>query len=1235
MSVAWQMHPDSDPLHPLRMPLRGCHLIEASAGTGKTFTIAMLYVRLVLGHGTTDTAHGRPLTPPEILVVTFTEAATQELRDRIRARLSQAATYFRIDPAQITAPDGEDLLHELRSQYTPADWPTCARKLEVAAEWMDEAAVSTIHGWCNRMLHEHAFDSLSLFNQTLETDPSDLRSEVVRDYWRRFYYPLTTAAMAQVAVEWASPQALEDAVRPLWDHIHQLPDVASPVDLLAQCQREQAQTLQQLKAPWPAWADELQSLLDDAKTHKRFNGTKLRSSSYTDWLNAIRTWATSDQTTLELSEAAWNRLTPTGMADAWREAPVLDHPALHAMTPLREALKQLPEPRIGLLSHAARWIATEFDATQRRRSQLGFDDLLRGLHAALNGEHGTRLKEIIRQQFPVALIDEFQDTDPVQYQIFECIYELSQSHEDRALILIGDPKQAIYAFRGADIHTYLKARAAVGPHLHTLGTNHRSSQALVNATNHCFNRVEQDPQSQGAFLFRRHGLNPVPFKRVNAKGLTSSFQVQGAPVAAMALNVLPHEGKLSKERYIDQMAEICARQLVDWLEQGQADAAGFSDPQRGWQRLLPSDIAILVNNRQEANRMRSALARRGLRSVYLSDKDTVYETPQATEIYRWLMACANPTDDRLLKAALSTASLGLDFPALEALHRDDTAWESRLLQFQGYQVLWRQQGVLPMIRRILIDFHCPQRLLGQEADLRGQSGERILTDLLHLAELLQQASFTLEGEHALIRFLAEHIQQPRGGTDDKQLRLESDAHLIQVVTIHKSKGLEYPVVMLPFICATRPTKDSDVPLTWHDDDGVPHISLTPDEDGLARSDEERLGEDLRKLYVALTRARHHTWLGLAPLDTLGVSAMGHLMGLKDTPPTAFMQGVQAFAQGQPDLLVQQARAVTFTRFQAAVSTTDPGQACRPRRAAREHWWISSYSGLPIGGQRTPGASWTEDSAQAENWLEGQLERPLPDTRSSQAPRARLSHPMHQFPKGAQPGTFLHDLLEWCARAGFQTVLKQPDALRAWITQRCVAHRWTAWVDPLCDWLPQLLTTPLPVDGGALRLCEVDTARAEMEFWIETQQLDLQALDDAVVAHTLSGRPRPRLAPDSLTGMLKGFMDLVFEHDGRYYVADYKSNWLGEDESAYTPQAMEAAIRANRYDLQYVLYLFALHRLLQSRLPDYDYDCHVGGAVYLFVRGIAAPTAGVHFERPPLALMHTLDQLFSGQGGTPR
>ncbi|MBL8485666.1 MAG: UvrD-helicase domain-containing protein, partial [Rhodocyclaceae bacterium] len=480
------------PLAPLAFPLVGSHLIEASAGTGKTYTIAMLYVRLVLGHGGGSAFPGGPLTPPDILVVTFTEAATEELRDRIRARLAEAAARFREDPAGIRPPDDPDPLHHLRAGYPPDQWPVCARRLELAAEWMDEAAVSTIHGWCNRMLREHAFDSGSPFLQNLETDQRALAAETVRDYWRTFVYPLDQDGAATFLACWSAPDALQRVVGPLLGHAGRLPEPDGPANVLRAMREERQQRLAELKRPWAAWSEELRDLFDKAKAAKAIDGRKLRSDWYGNWLDALRDWATMPDHEMPDLGKGWDRLKREGIAEAWTKGTPPDHPAFEAISRLKPALEALPNPKPALLAHAVRWIARTLDEARRRRAEIDFDDLLTGLDAALRGPLGDRLADIIRRQFPVALVDEFQDTDPVQYRIFERVYQVAENRQDCALVLIGDPKQAIYAFRGADIHTYLKARRAVGNRVFTLDTNFRSTGAMVEAANHCFRRAEEE-----------------------------------------------------------------------------------------------------------------------------------------------------------------------------------------------------------------------------------------------------------------------------------------------------------------------------------------------------------------------------------------------------------------------------------------------------------------------------------------------------------------------------------------------------------------------------------------------------------------------------------------------------------------------------------------------------------------------------------------------------------------------
>ncbi|MBK5914483.1 exodeoxyribonuclease V subunit beta [Rhodocyclus purpureus] len=1219
-------------LEALRFPLHGSRLIEASAGTGKTYTIAALYLRLVLGHGEVD-EHGnsaafhRPLTPPEILVVTFTDAATKELRNRIRERLDQAARWFLADDmdegADVDA-NADHFLRELRAGYPAEAWSAQARKLQLAAEWMDEAAVSTIHSWCNRMLREHAFDSDSLFTQRLETDQEDLLAEVARDYWRTFMYPLAEDSAQVVKGWWASPDELLDAVRQLLPHAELLAASAEPAAALAAAQQEKLRVLGELKAPWAKWRKELQELLDDARDGKRFNGTKLKKNNYDDWLAKLEAWRDDPQQVRpDLSDRAWERLTPAGLAEVWKDGPPPDHPALEAIAALPAQLAVLPDARGDILRHGGRWISARFADEQARRAQMGFNDLLTRLDGALSGANGARLAEVIRTQFPVALIDEFQDTDAVQYRIFDAVYRVEANDERTAIVLIGDPKQAIYAFRGADIYTYLAARAATAGRLYTLLCNYRSTTAMVAASNRCFEFAESRAAGEGAFLFRRDGENPIPFFAATANGRKDVLAAAGEKLPALSVWRLPpaDDGEaMAKGAYLEQMAEICASEMVRLLNLGRDGEAGFfADGElRPERSLRPADLAVLVNNRNEADAIRAALSRRRVRSVYLSDKDSVFRRPEAFDLQLWLTACADPDDGGALRAALATRTLGLDWAALDRFNHDEITWDDTVLQFRGYRDCWRRQGVLPMLRRLLNDFRVPARLLAQ-----GGEGERSLTDVLHLAELLQQASALLDGEHALIRHLAEQRSEEDGRADVHQIRLESDADLVQVITIHKSKGLEYPLVFLPFACAFRATKADDLPLKWHDEDGALRLALADEGDILERVDRERLGEDLRKLYVALTRARYATWIGVAPVKELERSAFGYLIG------GDLQQGVDDLAAGRPELAVIDSPTASDETYRGDGLIVHEGPARMPVRSLRENWWIASYSALgSAAAADTPDEDVFREAEAAERSTRLEV-APLPAAVAATTTPSRGL--LHDFPRGAAVGTFLHDLLEWSATEGFARVAESRAPVRDAIARRCAVRGWERWIDPLTDWLQDFLRQPLQAAGGeSFALAGLDTFVAEMEFWVAVHEVDLRELDALVVRQTLGAAGRPQLLPGQLNGMLKGFIDLIVEHEGRYYVIDYKSNRLGADDAAYTAEAMAQEVLAHRYELQYVLYLLALHRLLKLRLPDYDYDRHVGGALYLFLRGSQSPGRGVHAERPPRELIEALDRLFTAQ-----
>jgi len=1211
----------------LAFPLHGSQLIEASAGTGKTFTISALYLRLVLGHGAELAGFGRELLPPQILVVTFTDAATKELRERIRTRLAEAARYFR---DEIPAPDG--LIEQLREQFGPEQWAGCANRLDIAAQWMDEAAVSTIHSWCQRMLREHAFDSGSLFTQTLETDHSDLLGEVLRDYWRLFCYPMQGDVLNWVRANWGGPAALLPRVRALFGSERERDDAKDPAELISACLQERREALLRLKTPWLQWAAELRDICLQGVANKTVDGRKMQARYFEPWFEKISAWALDESLEQLDIGTGFSRLTPDGMAEAWK-GQVPSHPGLDAMPGLKAALDSLPTPDAAVLQHAAQWVGARFEEEKRRRAEMGFDDMLLRLDAALRAEGGERLATLIREQFPVALIDEFQDTDPVQYRIFESIYRIEDNNPECGLFLIGDPKQAIYAFRGADIYTYLRARQATSGRLHTLGTNFRSSHAMVRAVNHVFQRAESREQGRGAFLFReKSGENPVPFLPVESQGRKELLYRDGQLLPALNIWQLPSEQPVSGAVYRQQMAAACASEVVALLNGGQQGRVGFARDGDALKGVLPADIAILVRDGKEAQAVRGELSARGVRSVYLSDKDSVFAAQEAHDLLTWLKACAEPDVERPLRAALACITLDLPLAELERLNQDELAWETRVMQFRDYRAIWRSQGVLPMLRRLLHDFQLPQALIARS------DGERVLTNLLHLSELLQQAAGELDGEQALIRHLAEHLALSGQAGEEQILRLESDEQLVKVVTIHKSKGLEYPLVFLPFICSAKPVDGSRLPLHYHDAAGKAQVTLSPTAELIAQADDERLAEDLRLLYVALTRAQHACWLGVADLkrgnnnsSVLHLSALGYLLGggaslAESTGLSRWLQDVQ---QDCPAMSCADMPQATDEHFHPPRNEATLLAPLVPKRRAAENWWIASYSALRIGDSLSAGSDQAPESPQAQKLFDD--ERLDPD-----APREvpASGGDIHRFPRGPNPGTFLHGLLEWAGDEGF---VADPKVVEDAVARRCNRRGWEGWIGTLRDWLLHLLQAPLRIGGGQPPVVfeRLSQYRVEMEFWFASHKVDVLKLDELVRRNTHNGVARVAAEPVLLNGMFKGFIDLTFEHEGRYYVADYKSNWLGVDDAAYTEQAMEQSILDNRYDLQYVLYLLALHRQLKARLADYDYDRHMGGALYLFLRGTRSASQGVYFTRPSRDLIERLDRLFQGKPEQPR
>ena len=1168
-------------LDPLNFPLCGRRLIEASAGTGKTYTITALYLRLLLGSDGLESA----LRVDQILVVTFTEAATEELRDRIRSRIQEAYLVFR------GATTRDPFLLQLRDQQE--DLQRSARLLEYAGRQMDEAAIFTIHGFCQRMLRQHAFESGSLFETELITDTGPLLRQALLDCWRDLIYPADNDLSEAIQQLWPGPDKLQAELRPLLGKpaLQLIPRLNT--DNLQQQWQESQAWLNYFRQQWLDHLEQSEVDLAGLIQSSGVNKNSYRKTSVPKWLDAIYAYARGESRTIPETEIG--KFCPSLLAEKTPEGKsVPQHPLFNLCEEFFE--HRLPLREL-LLTIIRQQVEQRFNQLKQDYRLLSFDDLLSQLDAALQQDHSGLLAGAIGRQFPVAMIDEFQDTDLLQYRIFSTLYP---DIRERGLFMIGDPKQAIYGFRGADIFTYIKARREVTDH-YTLAINWRSSKAMISAVNRLF------ANSDSPFIYS----DDIPFFPVKEAGKADKtpFTLYGKAPAAMQF-WYSGDDFVSRQDYLQQMAAACACDIDTKLR-----AAAEGEALIGDQVLQANDIAILVRNRAEAAAVMEALSDRGINSVYLSGRDSVFSSREAFDLLLLLQAVAEPQDESRLRAALATSLLNYPASWLDQLSTDEQLWETLVAEFSDYREKWLQLGVLPMLRRLM-----RTRKLAETLQQQPQ-GERRLTDLLHLGEILQRASTEQEGISALLRWYADQLMNPNGESDEQRLRLESDSSLVTVITVHKSKGLEYPLVFLPFACTFVKARD---PLFHDDHDRLCFHLDRKDPDSLAQAEKERLAEDLRLLYVALTRAVYGCYIGLASIadgqsrkSGLHRTALGYLL----------LNGADSDADLQQQLeKLCSARSLSFAppptgdQQRGLFDQPEPAApvytARNFERRLRRDWRISSYSALVSHHSSAPALPGLD--------LEVIDEKNLPDTEFAEA-----ADDIFSFPKGAQAGTFLHELFE---------VIDFTDhhpGLLELLEQKCQIIGYDLrWIPVLQQLLDDVLFTPLGEgDQGATapRLADIGTAQrlVEMEFMLPSRGLNASRLNQIIRQHDRLSQQAGTLEFDTLKGMLKGFIDLVFEYQGRYYILDYKSNHLGNQPELYSRAALDNAMIEHRYDLQYQLYTLALHRFLQSRLADYRYEDHFGGVFYLFLRGMRAgsPDSGVFHCRPEVELVQQLDRLF--------
>ncbi|MDD5697840.1 MAG: exodeoxyribonuclease V subunit beta [Victivallaceae bacterium] len=1231
--------------HPLRAGTRS--LIEASAGTGKTTALENLTLRLLIDGIALPDGSSRPVRLAEILLVTFTEAAAAELIRRVRENLLHALEILKngskIDSAAVT---GKILLNS----RTPRN--EIALRLRLALLSFDENSIFTIHGFCQKILNHYTFESNRRFNLRLITDDRPFLDEVVNDYWRERFYVLEDELEQKIVkVSKWEPGILRDLLR----RIQRAPLAEIPAPVI---HHELHEVYAEFREYCHANRKLLYRLNDrrenfvDSKPGKVDKGFKQQLAdalnafiSFEDVFYLIRVFSQAEPAVRKSPKPDWS-----GFAD-----PV-------------PAAGKLPKDFAGFLELAQKLDAAiaaylaglKFDFIDHVRNRgvlkrkkleegvLSFDDLLLDTYEALHSSE--RFRDLVRRDFPVLMLDEFQDTDTLQFRIFDRLFR----NDESLMVMVGDPKQSIYQFRGADIFSYLQVseQLAAGEKC-TLNVNYRSDERLLAGLNTVFDL--ENPFIEASIRYSA---------AISAGGSRRRLVIADGSENDRRLKIMTGGEKLAKDAAGKFFNRAVSNKIVSILLLArQTDEYGrplarFENEDGRWEPVRARDIAVLTARNEDAQAVYEQLANAGVQAA-LRQSGNIFKSNEATELLLLFNAIIQPGDPARVKSALAASLFGLQVSALEALGNatgkaDIETWQE---SFLALLEVWREKGFIHMFFRLLesAQTKVKARLLSLP------QGERRLTNLLQLMELLhQQAVLKQLSPTALIYWLHRQITDSED-KEEHELRLESDDSAVKIMTVHKSKGLQFPIVFCTnlwqntFISSRTKNKEKDFFYHRPDENGryTQYFELDSPEADIEPSRllyrREVLGELIRLAYVALTRAENYCCFTVWDnVERIAASAVGYLAErptpaeleelLKSGKSAGTQRGRQAWNEDADIEMIAVSDADTGEMLKLTGSVAAPvWKTIPPLRAMPQDWGIMSFSAL------------TADRRHDSDFRPGDDDEDfscVPPVSDREPDLFSGTLPLGDFPSGPAAGNCIHAIFaqfdlaavkspDWRQNPQLERMIKDQLFLAGLIEggsetaqfARSESRRY----DQICAMLENVLTCPLPGRDGTFFLADLETGcrQPEMEFFFPAGQVPDIGAVNALLRHLGGGEIAALTAG---RGFVNGFIDLVFATGNRYYIIDWKSNNLGSHPDDYAESALALNMRENHYQLQAAIYLLALHKYLEHRLPDYDFNRHLGGVFYLYVRGMKNdfPDTGIYRIEPDRKTLELAENLFGAE-----
>lgn len=1132
--------------------LSGSNLIEASAGTGKTYSIAIMVLRLILE---------QKISIRNILMVTFTKAAVAELEERVRKFIRDAHQYA-------SGKDIDDqLIKDIVDQCDQYDKTEAQKILQDNLSNLDETSVMTIHGFCQQTLDEFAFETQQTFNAELQEDLSLLLNKEVEKFWREHVVTIDVEILKELINLKLNPDIIFEI---LSTHLNGKKYYWYDEKIGNKNGYEYSENVLAINN------ENISKIEQNA--HSEINQYLIEKHNY---LQGIPKPGKKALDTVQKSPEEFVSLIRKQLKKTSKYVQNYFTDSFDIVEEFDSKI-EIEKNRIinDLLNFAVQEITKNLSKTKLQYNLLTYDDLIKQLHRSRNH---AGLQEQLRKKYQAVFIDEFQDTDREQYEIFHDIF----TGQNNILFYIGDPKQSIYAWRKADMITYLEARENAG-NKYDMNVNYRSSENFIQAMNHFYKDLRNPfhNENEGNIVY-----NTVEASK-NAAETKGELYENNQKAIPISIRITEKKKKTQTQEKVEEKIEKVAAQHILKLLQ---DAGNYIENKDGKRKIKPSDIGVLVRKGKEGDAMKNALAALGIPAVRV-DEQKIFDSPEARELQYILEAVLN-TNTSTINRMLTTRFFNLDHADFDYLDED-----LLIEKLRTYRKIWQEQSIYTMLMRWTNEFNIRKNIAEKTKD-----PDRVLTNLFQLFEILSDASTKFQLSPAeLLNYFNRNIKtvSQSGKNEDLEQRIESDENAVQITTIHSSKGLQYPIVFAPFMDLSFDESDlwfgKTRIVSFRDTDQIYKSSdmkglklLVNQYQQLKIQDEQ---ENRRLFYVTLTRAVYKCFfyhdesedsstLATYMEDLVWDNNLINHIHYHDDPiqPGGWYKSEE-----------------TEPKIQHKEIDSEKINHSLPQK----YWQKMSYSGLALHefGEAKPGFIETDETSAYDQFI------------------------FKDLPGGTKTGTFVHVILE-------HLNFEDPDSWDEVIHQMKTGfypNSEKVTEENIKNFIHQVLYTNLQLEENSFALNQIplENCLHELDFDFLVNNFQRKQLEEV-----LHGKVKTKDAWKEIEGFMNGSIDLFFQHPhtGKYYILDWKTNYLGPDVEDYAPEKLDAAMTEANYHLQYLIYTLATKRFLESRLgEDFDYERDFGGAIYLFLRGMRnGMQNGVFFTKPSLETIRQLEHIFEG------